>query len=80
MSVPARPLRLSTADEGFEAAFAQRLFWSSSADAAIEQRVSEILADVQARGDTAVLEYTARFDGVAAPDMAAAIRAIRGVQ
>ena len=71
MNVSARPLRLRTADEGFESAFAQRLFWSSAADAAIEQRVAEILADVQARGDAAVLAYTERFDGVAAPDMAA---------
>ena len=29
----------------------------------IEETVSGILADVRARGDTAVLEYTARFDG-----------------
>ncbi len=33
-----------------------------STDAAIEQRVADILADVQQRGDAAVLEYTARFD------------------
>jgi len=71
VSVSARPLRLSSGDEGFEGAFAQRLFWSSAADAVIEQRVAEILADVQERGDAAVLDYTERFDGVAAPDMAA---------
>ena len=35
MTVSARPLRLSTADAGFEAAFRARLFWSSSTDAAI---------------------------------------------
>jgi histidinol dehydrogenase len=70
MSGQAKPLMLNTADAGFEAAFAQRLFWSSAADAAIEQRVAEILADVQKRGDAAVLEYTARFDGVSSPDMA----------
>ena len=34
MTVSARPLRLSTADAGFEAAFRARLFWSSSTDAA----------------------------------------------
>ena len=33
-------------------------------DAEIESRVRAILKDVQARGDTAVREYTARFDGV----------------
>ncbi len=36
-------------------------------DAAIEERVAAILADVQQRGDAAVLEYTARFDGLNAP-------------
>jgi histidinol dehydrogenase len=71
MSVLARPMRLRTEDAGFDAAFQQRLFWSSDADAAIEQRVADILADVQLRGDAAVLEYTARFDGVSVPSVAA---------
>ena len=67
----ARPLRLSTAQADFEALFQQRLHWSADTDAAIEQRVAEILADVKARGDAAVLEYTARFDGLQADRMAA---------
>ncbi len=33
--------------------------------------MADILADVQRRGDAAVLEYTARFDGLSAPNMAA---------
>lgn len=33
--------------------------------------MADILADVQKRGDAAVLEYTARFDGLSAPTMAA---------
>jgi histidinol dehydrogenase len=66
----AKPLRLNTRDAGFEAAFAQRLHWSADTDAAIEQRVADILADVQRRGDAAVLEYTQRFDGVQASTMA----------
>ncbi len=67
----ARPLRLSTAQADFEALFQQRLHWSADTDAAIEQRVADILADVKARGDAAVLEYTARFDGLQADRMAA---------
>jgi histidinol dehydrogenase len=67
----ARPLRLSTAQADFEALFQQRLHWSADTDAAIEQRVADILADVKARGDAAVLEYTARFDGLQAYSMAA---------
>ena len=67
----ARPLRLSTAQADFETQFQQRLHWSADTDAAIEQRVADILADVKARGDAAVLEYTARFDGLQADSMAA---------
>ena len=66
----ARPLRLSTAQADFEALFQQRLHWSADMDAAIEQRVADILADVKARGDAAVLDYTARFDGLQAASMA----------
>jgi len=47
------------------------LHWSADTDAAIEQRVADILADVQQRGDAAVLEYTARFDGLNVTDMTA---------
>ncbi len=67
----ARPLRLSTAQADFETLFQQRLHWSADTDAAIEQRVADILADVKVRGDLAVLEYTERFDGLQAPHMAA---------
>ena len=67
----ARPLRLSTAQADFETLFQQRLHWSADTDAAIEQRVADILADVKARGDAAVLDYTARFDGLKAASMAA---------
>ncbi len=70
MSLKAAPLRLSTADAGFEAAFAQRLHWSADTDQAIEQRVADILSDVRRRGDEAVLEYTRRFDGLSASRMA----------
>jgi len=71
MGLNAKPLQLNTADAGFEAAFAARLHWSADTDAAIEQRVADILADVQQRGDAAVLEYTQRFDGLQAADVKA---------
>ncbi len=71
MKFVAAPARLSTAAATFEADFAARLHWSAEQDAAIEQRVAAILADVQQRGDAAVLEYTARFDGLSADGMAA---------
>ncbi len=70
MGLQAKPLQLNTADARFEAAFAQRLHWSADTDAAIEQRVADILADVQTRGDAAVLDYTQRFDGLNATSVA----------
>ena len=66
-----KPLRLSTASPNFEADFKARLHWSADTDAAIEQRVADILADVKLRGDAAVMEYTERFDGLKANDMSA---------
>ena len=71
MTMPtASPARLSTADDDFERQFQARLHWSAEQDEAIEQRVKSILADVRTRGDAAVLEYTARFDGLRAGGMA----------
>ncbi|WP_418119331.1 histidinol dehydrogenase [Variovorax sp. 350MFTsu5.1] len=62
MTSKAAPLRLSTTSASFDAEFKARLHWSADADAAIEKVVADILADVQKRGDEAVLEYTNRFD------------------
>jgi histidinol dehydrogenase len=63
--------RLSTADCAFEADFQRVLHWSAETDTAIEQRVAAILDDVRARGDAAVLDYTARFDGLIAASLSA---------
>src|SRR5665811_1085825 len=70
MTFIASPARLSTASSTFDADFKARLHWSAETDAAIEQRVADILTDVQQRGDAAVLEYTQRFDGMQASTMA----------
>ncbi|WP_431275397.1 histidinol dehydrogenase [Variovorax ureilyticus] len=71
MNPKATPLRLSTASASFEADFKARLHWSAEADAAIEQVVADILADVLRRGDEAVLAYTRRFDRLEAAGMEA---------
>ena len=70
MKPTAAPARLSTALATFEADFRARLHWSAETDAEVEQRVAQILADVQQRGDAAVLEYSNRFDGLDAASMA----------
>ncbi|MES2688000.1 MAG: histidinol dehydrogenase [Pseudomonadota bacterium] len=62
MKLVAAPSRLSTANATFDAQLTARLHWSADTDAAIEKVVADILADVQQRGDAAVLEYTRRFD------------------
>ena len=69
MSVQIRQLATTTPD--FEAEFQRVLHWAAETDHAIETRVAEILADVRSRGDAAVLEYTARFDGLNAASVAA---------
>jgi histidinol dehydrogenase len=71
MTLQPRPSRLSTLDASFEADFKARLHWSAEADAAIEERVAEILANVKQRGDAAVLDYTQRFDSLTATSVQA---------
>jgi len=71
MSPTASPLFLSTAQPDFQERFTERLHWSAEQDEAIEQRVKDILREVRARGDEAVLAFTARFDRLPAASMAA---------
>ena len=70
MNLLAIPARLSSAETTFEAQFKARLHWSAATDAEIEQRVADILLDVQQRGDAAVLACTARFDDLSVASMA----------
>ena len=63
MTVPIK--RLSTADADFTARIDALLAFEAAADEHIERTVAAILADVKARGDAAVVEYTNRFDRLA---------------
>ena len=56
--------RLNTADPGFEAAFTALLGEARETTESVDQAVSAIIADVRARGDAALIDYTARFDRV----------------
>ena len=58
------PLRLTTTDPGFAAAFEAFVAARRGTLENVEQRVSAILADVAARGDAALIKYTQTFDGV----------------
>ena len=63
--------RLDSSALGFDAALARLTAFESKEDVAIEAAVAAIVTDVRARGDAAVLEYTARFDRVQARSVAA---------
>ena len=59
--------RLNSLDLDFDSGLAHLLDWDQTTDPAIESVVRDILADVRARGDAALLDYTERFDRWAAP-------------
>lgn len=63
--------RLNTQDAGFEAELKALLAFETAQDDNIDQVVANILKDVKARGDVAVLEYTNRFDKTNAASLAA---------
>ncbi len=62
--------RLSTRDGDFDARLARLTAFDAAQDETVDRTVAEILAAVKSRGDAAVLEYTARFDGVTAGTLA----------
>ena len=62
--------KLDSSDTGFRAELSALLAFEASTDAAVEQAAATILADVKARGDAAVLEYTRRFDRLPADSVA----------
>ena len=68
MSIAVR--RLSTNASGFDADLARLLAYDAGVDAEVEASAAAVLADVRARGDAAVLEYTRRWDGVDAASLA----------
>ena len=68
---PVAVRHLNTTRADFETEFKRVLHWSAETDHAIEERVAANLEDVRTRGDAAVLEYTARFDALEAPSVAA---------
>jgi histidinol dehydrogenase len=78
--------RLSTRAAGFDAELAALTRFEAAESPVVREAVRAILADVRARGDEAVLDYTQRFDRVSArsaaelevppEEMQAALRAI----
>ena len=56
-------LRLRTSDKGFEQAFRRLVADRRESDENVARDVQVILADVRGRGDAALVELTAKFDG-----------------
>jgi histidinol dehydrogenase len=53
---------LNIADADFSENFAAILRRAEETDPGVETLVQEVIADIRARGDAALLEYTSRFD------------------
>ncbi len=62
--------RLSSTQPDFQERLDQLLRFDAAQDDAIGKTVKEIVADIRARGDQALLEMTARFDGLTAASVA----------
>ncbi|MDG2293394.1 MAG: histidinol dehydrogenase [Methylophilaceae bacterium] len=62
--------RLSTKDQDFDGVLKALLAFETAQDDSIDAVVADILKDVKARGDAAVLEYTNRFDRTNASSLA----------
>jgi histidinol dehydrogenase len=67
--------QLNSHDADFAPALKKLLAFSAADDAAIEAAAAKILADVQNRGDAAVLEYTQQFDRLS-KDQASSVKAL----
>ena len=63
--------RLDTSRPDFEEQFAATVLVDTALDPQIERTAEAIVADVRARGDAALLEYTRRFDRLVVNDAAA---------
>jgi len=63
-------LHLDSTQADFLQRLDQRLAFETAQDPAVDQAVADICAEVKARGDAALLEYTRRFDRAEAAAMA----------
>ncbi|MDT8398771.1 MAG: histidinol dehydrogenase [Pseudomonadales bacterium] len=69
MPISIRKLNANSVD--FDASLKKILAWDTLSDEAVQKSVKNIIADVQARGDLAVVEWTNKFDAVNVQSMSA---------
>ena len=67
---PVKIARLNANQADFDQHLDQLLAWEGVSDKAVNERVEEIIAAVRARGDAALVDYTARFDALDVASMA----------
>jgi len=70
MNAPLKIARLDARQADFSQHLDTLLAWEGVSDKGVNDRVEEIIAAVRERGDDALIEYTARFDGLNANSMA----------
>ncbi len=63
--------RLDSSDSGFQLELDKLLAWESVSDEAVSTAVKDILRAVKNQGDSALLEYSQRFDGLGASSVTA---------
>ena len=64
MNTPSRMRRMRTADPGFEVELAALLDWDARESPEVARVAADVIAQVRAEGDAALLRLTKRFDGV----------------
>ena len=70
MNAPLKIARLDASQSDFSQHLDVLLAWEGVSDKSVNHRVEEIIAAVRERGDAALIEYTARFDGLDVASMA----------
>lgn len=70
MSTPLKITRLDANQADFKQHLDALLAWEGVSDKSVNERVESIITAVRARGDAALVEYTARFDGFQVNSMA----------
>ncbi|MGO2133271.1 MAG: histidinol dehydrogenase [Halomonas sp.] len=70
MATPMKIARLTTADPDFNVRLDALLAWEGVSNADLAQRVDDMIAAVRQRGDSALVEYSNRFDRLTATSMA----------
>lgn len=88
-AAPTLPRSLDTSTTGFAKELDALLAWDTSTDGELTRTVAELIAQVRARGDASVIEYTNRFDRrsvasadqlrVPKPELQAALDGLPGV-